>query len=356
MKPLRNNIHGTRAVILLLALISWGTAWAGVLDWFKSPVELIMNQKNCTYLNRQMPGEMINGKFIFSPRQGVVVVLISLEKLDSNRVVARRESGEDRRALVLDVKKSDGAVSATLALPDGNAVLFVECGTAGQPVAKDPKPTFARDLEDGTKFLKSKDYARAASSFRKAAEQGNASAQSRLAQMYADGRGVGRDYKQAAVWFQKAAAQGDAGAQFSLGSLYEEGKGVAKDKKQAEFWYKQAVVGLQKAAAQGDGSAQFTLGFLYEEGRGVAKDYKQAAFWYEKSAAEGNSIAMFSLHSLYSESASKDNIEAHKWATIAAAKGIPSLAEMHKVLEIEMTQAQIAEAQRRASEWLKAHK
>lgn len=313
MKPLRNNIHGKRAVILLLALISWGTAWAGVLDWFKSPVELIMNQKNCTYLNKQMPGEMINGKFIFSPRQRVVVALISLEKLDSNRVVARRESGEDRRALVLDVKKSDGAVSATLALPDGNAVLFVECGTAGQPVAKDPTPTFARDLEDGTKFLKSKDYARAASSFRKAAEQGNASAQSRLAQMYADGRGVGRDYKQAAVWFQKAAAQGDT-------------------------------------------DAQFTLGFLYEEGRGVAKDYKQAAFWYEKSAAEGNSIAMFSLHSLYSQSASKDNVEAHKWATIAAAKGIPSLAEMHKVLEIEMTQAQIAEAQRRASEWLKAHK
>ena len=356
MKPLRNNIHGTRQVIVLLALISWGTAWAGVLDWFKSPVELIMNQKNCTYLNRQMPGEMINGKFIFSPRQGVVVVLISLEKLDSNRVVARRESGEDRRALVLDVKKSDGAVSATLALPDGNAVLFVECGTAGQPVAKDPKPTFARDLEDGTKFLKSKDYARAASSFRKAAEQGNASAQSHLAQMYADGRGVGRDYKQAAFWLQKAAAQGNANVQMSLGELYEEGKGVAKDNKQAEFWYKQAVAGFQNAAAQGDGAAPITLGFMYAEGKCVAKDYKQAAFWYEKSAAQGSIIAMFVLYSLYSHGAAKDNVEAHKWATIASLRGDTHMGELRKVQEMEMTREQIAEAQRRASEWMKAHK
>ena len=316
-----------------------------------------MNQKNCTYLNRQMPGEMKNGKFIFSPRQGVVVVLISLEKLDSNRVVAREESGENRQALVLDVKKSDGAVSATLALPDGNAVLFVECGTAGQPVAKDPTPTFARDLEDGTMFLKSKDYARAASSFRKAAEQGNASAQSHLAQMYADGRGVGRrDYKQAAFWFQKAAAQGNAGAQIELGSLYEEGKGVAKDNKQAEFWYKQAVAGFQNAAAQGDASAQLILGSMYTEGKGVAKDYKRAAFWYEKSAAQGNSITVFMLYSLYSHGAAKDNVEAHKWATIASLRGDPHLGELRKVQEMEMTQEQIAEAHRRASEWIKAHK
>jgi TPR repeat protein len=127
----------------------------------------------------------------------------------------------------------------------------------------------AGDLEDGAKFLKNKDYARAASSFRKAAEQGDAKAQVSLGSMYADGKGLARDYKQAVFWFQKATAQGDS-------------------------------------------SAQLNLGFMYEGGLGVAKDYKQAAFWYEKSAAQGNSIAMFSLYSLYSEGAVKDNVEAHK--------------------------------------------
>jgi hypothetical protein len=217
-------------------------------------------------------------------------------------------------------------------------------------------PAFAGDLEDGAKFLKNKDYARAASSFRKAAEQGDASAQSNLGQMYTDGAGVRRDYKQAVFWFQKAAVQGNTNAQFSLGSLYEKGRGVAKDNKQAEFWYKQAVVGLQKAAVQGDASAQLGLGSMYEEGQRVAKDYRQAAFWYEKSAAQGNGIAQFMLYSLYSDGVAKDNVEAHKWATIAAANGIPSLAELRKVLEMEMTREQIAEAQRRASEWMKAHK
>jgi hypothetical protein len=222
----------------------------------------------------------------------------------------------------------------------------------GVALALAAMPAFAGDLEDGTKFLKNKDYARAISSFRKAAEQGDASAQSKLAQMYAGGTGVRRDYKQAAFWFQKAAARGNATAQFDLGSMYEEGKGVAKDHKQADFWYKQAVVGFEKAAEQGDASAQHTLGFIYETGRGVAKDYKQAGIWYEKSAAQGDAIAMFSLYSLYSDGAAKDNVEAYKWATIAAAKGMPSLGELRKMLEMEMTREQIAEAQRRASEWI----
>lgn len=45
---------------------------------------------------------------------------------------------------------------------------------------------------------------------------GNASAQSELAQLYAEGRGVERDQEAARGWFEKAAAQGHAGATAAL--------------------------------------------------------------------------------------------------------------------------------------------
>ncbi|MGC9261361.1 MAG: tetratricopeptide repeat protein, partial [Phycisphaerae bacterium] len=47
-----------------------------------------------------------------------------------------------------------------------------------------------------------------AEGFRKAAEQGNASAQHELGRCYYNGQGVERDHAAAAGWFRKAAEQG----------------------------------------------------------------------------------------------------------------------------------------------------
>ena len=53
---------------------------------------------------------------------------------------------------------------------------------------------------------------------------------------YRLGRGVAKDYAQAASWYQKAADLGDAGAQTNLGDLYREGQGVAQEYAQALTW------------------------------------------------------------------------------------------------------------------------
>jgi TPR repeat protein len=50
-----------------------------------------------------------------------------------------------------------------------------------------------------------------------------------------------KDYKQAVYWYQKAADQGDAKAQSNLGTMYAFGKGVLKDYKQAVYWYQKAA-------------------------------------------------------------------------------------------------------------------
>jgi S1-C subfamily serine protease len=81
-------------------------------------------------------------------------------------------------------------------------------------------------------------------------------------------------------WFRKAAERGDAKAQSKLGACYDLGSGVAKDAAEAAKWYR-------KAAEQGDANAQFGLGFCYHYGEGVARDYVQAYKWLNLSAAQG---------------------------------------------------------------------
>ena len=43
-----------------------------------------------------------------------------------------------------------------------------------------------------------------------------------LGRMYANGRGVEQDDEQAVFWYRKAAEQGHASAQFNLGWMYDE--------------------------------------------------------------------------------------------------------------------------------------
>ena len=67
--------------------------------------------------------------------------------------------------------------------------------------------------------------AEAARLFRLAAEQGHATAQSNLAILYFNGKGVPQDHAEAAYWSYLAAKQGYALAQYNLGTMYANGEG-----------------------------------------------------------------------------------------------------------------------------------
>mgnify|MGYP002130524370 CR=1 FL=1 len=62
------------------------------------------------------------------------------------------------------------------------------------------------------------------------------------------GKGVSKDEVESVKWFRKAADQGDATAQFNLGSMYANGQGTAQDYAQALRWY-QAAAGQAPTAA-----------------------------------------------------------------------------------------------------------
>ena len=59
---------------------------------------------------------------------------------------------------------------------------------------------------------------------------------------------------------------------------------LAKDISIARDWY-------YKAACQGNSVAQYTLGSLYEKGKGVKKDLAEAAKWYGEAAKHGDAEA-----------------------------------------------------------------
>ena len=72
----------------------------------------------------------------------------------------------------------------------------------------------------------------------KAAEQGD---RGQFSLGIYKGRGVPQDYAAAVSWFRKAADQGYATAQYNLGIMYDPGQGVPQDYVQAYMWFNLAA-------------------------------------------------------------------------------------------------------------------
>ena len=90
------------------------------------------------------------------------------------------------------------------------------------------------------------------SDLKRKAEAGDAKSQFGLARLYYNGDGVTKDDAKAAEWYMKAAEQENDFAQYKLGAMYDKGEGVPKDSAKAAEWWK-------KAAAQGNDAAQEAL-------------------------------------------------------------------------------------------------
>ena len=117
---------------------------------------------------------------------------------------------------------------------------------------------------------------------------------------------------------------------------------------------------VHRFAEQGDASAQFNLAFMYAEGLGTPQDFAQAMAWYRKAADQGEASAMYNLGSMYSTGRGvvQDYVEGHKWRNLAAARASADnqkeYAATRDALTRLMTPQQLAEAQKRASDWMAA--
>ena len=68
--------------------------------------------------------------------------------------------------------------------------------------------------------------------------------------MYSKGKGIPQDYGEALKWLRKAAEQGNSSAQLNLGVMYDNGKGVVQDYITAHMWYNLAGVGGNEKARE----------------------------------------------------------------------------------------------------------
>lgn len=224
-----------------------------------------------------------------------------------------------------------------------------------------------------------KDAVEAAKWHRQAAEQNHADAQNSLGNCYAGGFGVTKDEAEAIKWYRRAAEQNYAGAQFNLAGCYAQGVGVAKDTVEALKWvrkaaeqdfapaqvnlagfydrgegvpqdYAEALRWIRKAAEHNYPQAQSDLAYHYVNGLGVKKDAVEGVIWFRKAALQNNAAAQAGLAACYALGigAPKDLVEACAWDLLAAAQGNAKADRDLSRLTRQMTQEQIAEAQRRA--------
>jgi TPR repeat protein len=225
------------------------------------------------------------------------------------------------------------------------------------------------------------------------ANQDDPSAQECLGTMYYQGQFVQQDYQKAFTWYKKAAELGAADAQYKLGLMYEKGEGVTLDYRKAIKWYKMSVEPTRGAYAV---HALVKLGDVYFDGTEVNQDYEKAAQWYEKAINEcmdyipvppdfnyqviltklgwisynsqdfknaakwftklaelGYAQGQNDLGILYAtgKGVMQDYVQAHKWVNLASTQSVPGAQDNLMHLTSQMTPAQLAEAQKLASEW-----
>jgi TPR repeat protein len=232
------------------------------------------------------------------------------------------------------------------------------------------------DFQKGEVCYERCDYQEAFQWYRKAAEQGNPSAQINLGAMYAEGRGIDQDFQAALTWYLKAAQQGETLAYYNLGVMYVEGQGVPRNFQEALTWYRQAAIhghaqaqfnlGLmyeqirdalslkeaaawyRQAAAQGYAPAQVNLGAMYIDGRGVPQDAQEARQWYQAAAYQGYAPAQFNLGAMYlkgHQGLAKDLTMAYVWFSRSAQQGDSDAQYWRNQVATRLTVEQKAQAQ-----------
>jgi TPR repeat protein len=260
-------------------------------------------------------------------------------------------------------------VAANFAHADLNAD-FADCRRAILQIGSNPASAgeqYCLGLSYAFNLNHPKDRARAATWFRRAADQNHPGAQTVLGYFYEQGDGVPPDPVQAANWYRRAAAQGRDDGLFNLGRAYEHGIGVAIDLAQARNLYSQAAAAGSRDAAQalanlgsapppaspadtrfdegvrrykardyaaaariflslaeeGHAAAQLQIGYQYAAGEGLSQDYGEAERWYRESAEQGNAVAATNLGKVYEDGigVQENWAEAVEWYRRAAMQG-----------------------------------
>jgi TPR repeat protein len=147
--------------------------------------------------------------------------------------------------------------------------------------------------EDGLAAVQNGDFAAAADALYGSLEKGMNAAYEAVAahfdrnlgtvealigDVYYFGHGVSRDYGEALRMYRRAAQRGNAMAQSALGDIYYYGRGAPQDFGEAVKWW-------SLAAESNIGTAQLNLSVMYANGDGAPQDFVKAHLYASLAAA-----------------------------------------------------------------------
>ncbi len=175
-----------------------------------------------------------------------------------------------------------------------------------------------------------RDEGKAAELYRKAADMGNAEAQTRFAEALFDGRGVARDPAGSQAWLEKAARQGNARAECDLGVMLTSGLDIAQDGANGLRY-------LQAAARLGDGYAEDNLGQLAESGLTGDPSSSEAYMHYLKASEMGSAWGAYNVARMHERGIGvyKNPSEALRWYMKVASMRGPDLPDQWSDLRSE---------------------
>ena len=175
-------------------------------------------------------------------------------------------------------------------------------------------PTYG-DFGKGARAFFNQDYDVAIRELEPEARNGDASAQTLMAEIYANGLGVSRNLELAFGWFKQAAAQSIENAQFEINPPCFPLPRSCRPATTDFNW-------IEKFAIHGLVSAQFHLGNYYSHGPKVEEP--KAIYWYCRAAQKGNADAQNNLGAVYTHNATEnpiDRIRAYAWYSVAMKSG-----------------------------------
>ncbi len=149
------------------------------------------------------------------------------------------------------------------------------------------------------------------------AEQGDAAAQTLIAELYAKGLGVAQNAERAAGWYRLASDNGDRLATFELGMLYQDGIGVARDRARAAELF-------ARAAEAGYIPAKYNMALLHVEGIYADPSLVRAAELMREAAEAELPEAQYDFGSMLIEGAGllPDPVEGARYIGLAAEQGL----------------------------------
>ena len=168
----------------------------------------------------------------------------------------------------------------------------------------------------------------------------------KIGDMYQKGDDLPESYNAAVNWYRKAAENGEARVQVKLANLLlHDPTGTPN--------YNEVHRLCEKAAKQNSPTGAYCVGELYEQGLGLERDLPKAAAWFSEAAKMGLADAALRLGEMYwkGEGLKQDKISAYEFMYLASVAGMPEASQERERLEKELTHKELQKGKDKAIEW-----